>query len=75
MGSMETEHLIENSRKKLLGKNLDMIVANSIRQEGAGFGGDTNIVHLISKKDERELPLMSKNDVAYEILKEIACKL
>lgn len=73
--SMETEHLIENSRKKLLGKNLDMIVANSIRQEGAGFGGDTNIVHLISKKDERELPLMSKNDVAYEILKEIACKL
>lgn len=58
--SMETENLIENSRKKLEKKNLDMVAANSLRQAGAGFGVDTNVLTLISKKETRELPLMSK---------------
>ena len=58
--SMETEHMLENSRKKLEKKNLDMIVANNVKVEGAGFAGDTNIVTLITKDDETQLPLLSK---------------
>ena len=69
--SMETEHLLENSQKKLVKKHLDLIAANNVKVEGAGFGVDTNVVTLISSEDARELPLLSKEDVAYEILKEI----
>lgn len=68
--SMETEHLIENSRDKLLKKNVDMIAANNLKQEGAGFGTDTNIITLIKRDGETELPLMSKDDVAHAILSE-----
>ena len=69
--SMETKDLLENSRKKLEKKNLDMIVANSLRVQGAGFGGDTNVVTIITRDGERELPLMNKEDVAVEILNEL----
>ena len=69
--SMETENLIENSRAKLLKKNLDMIVANSLRVQGAGFGGDTNVVTIITRDGEKELPLLSKEEVAVEILDEV----
>ena len=66
--SMETENMLENSKKKLVKKNLDMIVANNLKVAGAGFGTDTNIVTLISADDTSELPIMSKDEVAYEIL-------
>ena len=69
--SMETEHMLENSRKKLEKKNLDMIVANNVKVEGAGFAGDTNIVTLITKDDEAELPLLSKEETAVEIMNKI----
>lgn len=69
--SMETENLIENSRAKLLKKNLDMIVANSLRVQGAGFGGDTNVVTIITRDGEKKLPLLSKEEVAVEILDEV----
>ena len=69
--SMETEHMLENSRKKLEKKNLDMIVANNVKVEGAGFAGDTNIVTLITKDDETELPLLSKEETAVEIMNKI----
>ena len=65
--SMETENLVENSRKKLTGKNADMICANSLTTEGAGYQVDTNIVTIITKDDMKELPLMSKDDVADSI--------
>ena len=66
--SMETENLIENSRKKLEKKNADMICANSLTTEGAGYQVDTNIVTMITKDDMTELPLMSKDEVADRIL-------
>lgn len=66
--SMETENMIENSRKKLEKKNLDLIVANNLKQQGAGFGTDTNIVTLLSKEDTIQLPIMSKEEVAHELL-------
>ena len=66
--SMETENMIENSRKKLTKKNLDLIVANNLKKEGAGFGTDTNIVTLLSKEDTIELPMMSKAEVAGRLL-------
>ena len=69
--SMETENLIENSRKKLSSKNADMICANSLKTEGAGYKVDTNIVTMITKDDMVELPLMSKVDVADKILDKI----
>ena len=69
--SMETENLIENSRRKLSSKNCDYIVANSLRQEGAGFGGDTNVVTIISSDNLIELGLLSKDDTASAILKTI----
>lgn len=62
--SMETENLLENSRAKLEKKKIDMIVANSLRQEGAGFGADTNVVTLLTKEGAEELPLLSKEEVA-----------
>ena len=66
--SMETENLIENSRAKLIKKNADMICANNLKVEGAGFGVDTNIITLITKGNVIELPLQSKDSVANEIL-------
>ena len=63
--------MLENSRKKLASKNCDMICANSIRTEGAGFGTDTNIITLITQDREIELPLMSKEEAAHRILDEI----
>lgn len=66
--SMETENLLENSRAKLEKKKIDMIVANSLRQEGAGFGVDTNVVTLLTKEGAEELPLLSKEEVADRLL-------
>lgn len=66
--SMETEHMLENSKAKLEKKNLDMIVANNVKQEGAGFGVDTNVVTFITKNSVEELPVMSKEDVAEKLL-------
>lgn len=66
--SMETEHMLENSRMKLEKKNLDMIVANNLKVAGAGFGTDTNIVTLITKAGERQLEKMSKEQVADKLL-------
>ena len=66
--SMETEHMLENSRAKLAKKNLDVIVANNVKTKGAGFGVDTNVVTIISKNHEIELPLMSKEEVANQLL-------
>lgn len=68
--AMETEHLLENATAKREKKNVDMIVANSIRQEGAGFGVDTNVATFITKDGVRSLPLMSKEALAMEILDE-----
>lgn len=69
--SMETEHMLENSRAKLMKKNLDMIVANNLRQQGAGFGTDTNVVTIITKDGELSLPQMSKDEAAHQILDQI----
>lgn len=66
--SMETENLLENSKKKLLSKNIDMICANSLTQSGAGFGVDTNMITIITKNEILPLPLLSKDDTANEIL-------
>lgn len=66
--SMETENLLENSRKKLQKKNLDLIVANNLKEQGAGFGTDTNIVTLISPTDTASLPILSKDEVAESLL-------
>ena len=63
--------MVENSKKKLEKKNLDMICANNLKVEGAGFGTDTNVVTLITKENETQLPIMSKEQVANEILTEI----
>lgn len=69
--SMETQNLVENSQKKLKEKNADMIVANNLKVEGAGFGTDTNVVTLITKDGSVELPKMSKDEVADRILDKI----
>lgn len=69
--AMETQDLISNARKKLEAKNLDLIVANSIKVEGAGFAGDTNLVTIITKTEETTLPLLSKDEVAMEIINKI----
>lgn len=66
--SMETENMLGNSKAKLDKKNLDMIVANNVKVKGAGFGTDTNVVTIITRNDCRELPIMSKEEVADEIL-------
>ncbi len=66
--SMETENMLENSRAKLEKKHVDMIVANNVKQAGAGFGTDTNIVTLITKDSVRELPLLSKEEVAKQMI-------
>ncbi|HJB57367.1 MAG TPA: bifunctional phosphopantothenoylcysteine decarboxylase/phosphopantothenate--cysteine ligase CoaBC [Candidatus Flavonifractor intestinipullorum] len=69
--SMETRDVLANSRKKLLKKNLDLIAANSLREAGAGFGTATNHVTLITAQAEKDLPLMSKDQVAHALLDEI----
>lgn len=66
--SMETENLLENSRKKLESKNADMIAANNLKTEGAGFGTDTNVVTLITRDAVTELEKLSKDEVAERIL-------
>lgn len=69
--SMETENMISNSRAKLAKKHLDLIVANNLKQAGAGFAGDTNIVTLITQEEEIPLERMSKEEVAFRILDNI----
>ena len=66
--SMETENMLENSRKKLTKKNVDMICANNLKVQGAGFGVDTNVMTLITRDEILELPLQSKESVAGTIL-------
>lgn len=70
--SMETQNMTENSKKKLDTKNLDMIVCNNLKVEGAGFQGDTNVVTIIDKTNTTELGIMSKTEVADKILDRIA---
>ncbi len=70
--SMETENLVENSRKKLIKKNLDIVAANSLRQEGAGFGVDTNVLTLITREGEEELPMLTKDEAAHRLLDRVA---
>lgn len=70
--SMETQNMTENSKKKLESKNLDMIVCNNLKVEGAGFQGDTNVVTIIDKSSTTELGIMSKTEVADKILDRIA---
>ena len=69
--SMETRYMIRNSRAKLEKKNLDMVAANNLKVEGAGFQGDTNVLTLITQDEEVSLPLMSKEDAALKILDKI----
>ena len=69
--SMETENMLENSRAKLQKKNVDMICANNLKTQGAGFGVETNVVTLITKDEIKELPLMGKDEVAGKLLDEI----
>jgi len=68
---METENLVENSKKKLIKKNIDMIAANNLKVEGAGFGTDTNIITIITRDNIKEFPIMSKDETAVKILDEI----
>ena len=69
--AMETENLLENAAEKLRRKNLDLIVANSLRTPGAGFGADTNAVALLTAEEAETLPLLSKDETADRILDKI----
>jgi phosphopantothenoylcysteine decarboxylase/phosphopantothenate--cysteine ligase len=69
--SMETQNMLENSRAKLEKKNIDMIVANNLKVEGAGFGTDTNVVTFITKAGIEELEKMTKTEVAHRLLDRI----
>ncbi len=73
--SMETQNMLENSRAKLVKKNVDMIVANNLKVEGAGFGGNTNVITIITKDSCKELPKMSKLDAAHAVLDAIKQKM
>lgn len=73
--SMETQNMLENSRAKLRKKNLNMIVANNLKVKGAGFGTDTNVVTIITADMEKELELMSKDEVAARLLDEILARI
>lgn len=73
--SMETQNMLENSKAKLDKKHIDMIVANNLKVTGAGFGTDTNIVTIITKDSETELPLMRKDEVAHALLDTILEKM
>ena len=72
--SMETRDMVENSRKKLEKKGIDLIAANNLRQAGAGFGVDTNLLTLIAADGAKELPLMSKEEAAHALLDEILAR-
>ena len=67
--------MLENSQAKLAKKNADMIVANNLKVAGAGFAGDTNVVTIITRDGVRELPLMSKQEAAHQIVGEIVSRL
>ena len=69
--SAETENLVENSRKKMEEKKLDLVVANDVTAPGAGFGEDTNVACLVDGEKVEELPLMSKFELADRILDRI----
>ena len=69
--SMETQNMLENSRKKLEKKHVDMIAANNLKVEGAGFGVDTNVLTLITAEKDKELAMMSKQEAAHCLLNEI----
>ena len=66
--SMETQNMLENSRAKLEKKKIDMIAANNLKEQGAGFNTDTNVITLITKDEEKQLPKMTKEEVADAIL-------
>ena len=66
--SMETQNMVENSREKLVKKNVDMICANNLKQSGAGFGVDTNVITIITRNETTELPLQTKENAANAIL-------
>ena len=66
--SMETQNLIENSRKKLIAKQVDMIACNNLKEKGAGFAVNTNLITLITGDDEIRLPLLTKEEAAHRIL-------
>ena len=69
--AMETENMVEHALGKLKKKNLDLIVANNVKVEGAGFGTDTNVVTLITDEEIRELALMKKEEVAQQLVDEL----
>lgn len=69
--SMETENMLENSRKKLYKKHLDMVAANNVKVEGAGFGGNTNVVTIITDDEEISLEKMTKEETAVQIVNQI----
>lgn len=69
--AMETEHMVEHAREKLLRKNVDLIAANNVKVAGAGFGTDTNVITLIGRDGIRELELMSKEEVAMKLVDEL----
>ena len=69
--SMETQNMLENSRIKLDKKNIDLVIANNLKIAGSGFGTDTNVVTMISKQEEIQLELLTKEEVAHKILDEI----
>ncbi len=64
--------MVENSRKKLIRKSLDIVAANSLKEEGAGFGVSTNVLTLITREDETQLPLLTKEEAAHRLLDRIA---
>ena len=68
---MESQNMVSNSRAKLERKNLDMVAANNVKEAGAGFQGDTNVLTLITQEEETSLPLMSKEDAANHLLDKI----
>ena len=73
--SMETEHMLEHSRAKLQKKKIDMIAANNLKVEGAGFGHDTNVITIITKEKTTQLPLQSKKAAADSLLDMILAEL
>lgn len=73
--AMETQNLLENAREKLQRKNLDMLVANNLKEEGAGFGTDTNVVTILTPSAEIALEKMSKDEVAFRIINEIQARM
>ena len=68
---METQNLIENAKDKLVKKNCDMIVANHLKTPGAGFQGNTNIVSMITHNGIKDYDILTKDELAYEILTQL----